>query len=73
MATNRRFFTTHVGSLPQPDDLRDLMSARGDGIPVNKATLEERVARGVDEVVAQQTKAGVDIPCCQSPRGVASM
>ena len=61
MATNGRFLTTHVGSLPRPDDLRDLMWAREDGIPVDKAALEERVSRGVDEVVARQTKAGIDI------------
>src|SRR5207237_7639262 len=31
------------------------------GTPVDTAALEERVRRGVDEVVARQTKAGIDI------------
>jgi 5-methyltetrahydropteroyltriglutamate--homocysteine methyltransferase len=37
------------------------MWAREDGIPVDRAALEERVARAVDEAVARQTKAGIDI------------
>ena len=61
MATTRRFFTTHVGSLPRPDDLIAMMWAREDGIPVDTSALEERVRRGVDEVVARQTQAGIDI------------
>ena len=61
MASHGRFLTTHVGSLPRPDDLRDLMWAREDGIPVDRAALEDRVARAVDEAVARQTKAGIDI------------
>src|SRR5262249_6231265 len=35
--------------------------AREDGIPVDTAAMEERVRTAVDEVVARQTKAGVDI------------
>ena len=35
-----RILTTHTGSLPRPDDLIQMMWAKGDGIPV-------------DEVVAQ--------------------
>jgi len=61
MATNGRFLTTHVGSLPRPDDLIAMMWAGEDGIPVDRAAMEERVCRAVDEVVAQQTKAGIDI------------
>src|SRR5437764_3892416 len=61
MATQGLFLTTHVGSLPRPDDLVAMMWAREDGMPVDAAVLEERVRRGVDEVVAKQTKAGIDI------------
>src|SRR5437660_4009538 len=61
MATSGRFLTTHVGSLPRPDDLIALMWAREDGIPVDKAAMKERVSRAVDEAVARQTKAGIDI------------
>ena len=61
MATHGRFLTTHVGSLPRPDDLKEMMWAREDGTSVDTAALEERVRQGVDEAVARQTKAGIDI------------
>ena len=61
MATSGRFLTTHVGSLPRPEDLMEMMWAREDGIPVDKAAMEERVARAVDEAVSRQTHAGIDI------------
>jgi len=61
MATHGRFLTTHVGSLPRPDDLKEMMWAREDGSPVDTAALEDRIRRAVDEVVAKQTQAGIDI------------
>src|SRR5262252_5635686 len=61
MATHGRFLTTHVGSLPRPDDLIAMMWAREDGIPVDAPAMEERVGRAVDEAVARQVKAGIDI------------
>ena len=61
MASNGRFLTTHVGSLPRPDDLIAMMWAREDGIPVDAAALDERVCRAVDEAVARQAQAGIDI------------
>jgi 5-methyltetrahydropteroyltriglutamate--homocysteine methyltransferase len=61
MTTHGRFLTTHVGSLPRPDDLIAMMWAREDGMPVDTIALEERVCRGVDEVVARQIGAGIDI------------
>ncbi len=59
--THGRFLTTHVGSLPRPQDLMEIMWAREDGIPVDRAAVEERVASGVEDAVAHQVKAGVDI------------
>jgi len=61
MATHGRFLTTHVGSLPRPQDLMEIMWAREDGIPVDRTAVEERVRQGVDDVVARQVRAGVDI------------
>src|SRR3989441_12228901 len=61
MATHGRFLTTHVGSPPRPDDLIAMMWAREDGIPVDRAAMEERVCRAVDEAVARQIQAGIDI------------
>lgn len=56
-----RILTTHTGSLPRPDDLIALMFAREDGIPVDQAAMEERVRAAVDEVMARQVAAGVDV------------
>lgn len=61
MNQNGRILTTHVGSLPRPDDLVEIMFAREDGIPIDRVALEERVDRAVDEAVARQVAAGVDI------------
>src|SRR6266576_6736627 len=61
MATHGRFLTTHVGSRPRPDDLIAMMWAREDGIPVDRAAMEERVCRAVDEAVVRQIQAGIDI------------
>jgi len=61
MNSNGRILTTHVGSLPRPDDLVEIMFAREDGIPIDPAALEERVERAVEEAVARQVAAGVDV------------
>jgi 5-methyltetrahydropteroyltriglutamate--homocysteine methyltransferase len=61
MSSNGRILTTHVGSLPRPDDLVEIMFAREDGIPIDEAALQERVEKAVDEAVARQVAAGVDI------------
>jgi 5-methyltetrahydropteroyltriglutamate--homocysteine methyltransferase len=56
-----RILTTHVGSLPRPDDLIDLLRKEDRGEPFDRAGLEARVAAAVRETVADQAKAGVDI------------
>jgi len=53
--------STHTGSLPRPDDLIQIMWAVGDGIPVDKKALDERVQKAIQEVVDKQVKAGVTI------------
>ena len=57
----QRILTTHTGSLPRPDDLIQIMWAKGDGIPVDQAALDARVASAVDEVVERQVAAGISI------------
>ncbi len=46
-----RILTTHTGSLPRPDDLIQMMWAKGDGIPVDAERSPVRVATAVQEVV----------------------
>ena len=59
--SEKRILTTHTGSLPRPDDLIQIMWAKGDGIPVDERALEERVAAAVDEIVGKQVAAGLSI------------
>ncbi len=61
MASDNRFLTTHVGSLPRPDDLVEMMFAREDGLPIDRAALDERIEQAVIDAVARQVRAGVDI------------
>ena len=56
-----RILTTHTGSLPRPDDLIQMMWAKGDGIPVDGAALSRRIATAVQEIVDRQVDAGVAI------------
>jgi len=56
-----RILTTHVGSLPRPDDLIRTMFAKQEGVPVDPVALEARTREAVAEVVAKQVEAGVDV------------
>jgi 5-methyltetrahydropteroyltriglutamate--homocysteine methyltransferase len=57
-----RILTTHVGSLPRPKDVSDLLLRRAADEAVDPAVFETTVARAVHDVVARQKQAGVDIP-----------
>jgi 5-methyltetrahydropteroyltriglutamate--homocysteine methyltransferase len=59
--STERFLTTHTGSLPRPDDLIRMMYAKEEGVPVERAALEDRVRVAVEESVRRQAEAGVDI------------
>src|SRR6202051_3542563 len=56
-----RILTTHTGSLPRPKPLLDLILAKEQGQSIDAATFEAETAKAVDEIVAQQVAAGVDI------------
>jgi 5-methyltetrahydropteroyltriglutamate--homocysteine methyltransferase len=59
--SNDRILTTHVGSLPRPDDLFELMLARMDGKSVDEAAYAARVRKAVEDSVKQQAGAGLDV------------
>src|SRR3712207_2036339 len=59
--STERILTTHVGSLPRPDDLVQLMYAKQEGQPIDRATFDERVRGAVAEAVAKQQQAGIDV------------
>jgi 5-methyltetrahydropteroyltriglutamate--homocysteine methyltransferase len=58
---NGRILTTHAGSLPRPDALADTIWERIDGKEVDDAKLEELIDSAVDQVVAKQREAGIDV------------
>jgi 5-methyltetrahydropteroyltriglutamate--homocysteine methyltransferase len=59
--STERILTTHVGSLPRPADLADLMIRRDEGEAVAEPVLAARVASACAEAVARQVDAGLDI------------
>ncbi len=56
-----RILTTHVGSLPRPDDLLALMAARMDGKPVDDGAYASTLRRATDDIVNKQIEVGLDI------------
>ena len=56
-----RILTTHAGSLPRPDDLREMVTAKSFGNPYDSAALQARLPQAVAEVVERQLACGVDI------------
>ncbi len=58
---NGQILTTHAGSLPRPDELADTIWERIDGKEVDEAKLEELIDSAVNQVVAKQHEAGIDV------------
>ncbi len=58
--STERILTTHVGSLPRPQDVVDFLFAEDRGEPLDAARFEAVVRRAVDEVVRRQAELGID-------------
>ena len=56
-----RILTTHVGSLPRPQDVVDLLFAQDRGEPVDQALFDATMRRGVADAIRKQEESGVDI------------
>jgi 5-methyltetrahydropteroyltriglutamate--homocysteine methyltransferase len=56
-----RIQTTHIGSLPRPHALLDLMKAHYNGQPFDQAKFETLLAASVNDVVRKQAECGIDI------------
>jgi 5-methyltetrahydropteroyltriglutamate--homocysteine methyltransferase len=56
-----RILTTHGGSLPRPDDLREMVMLKASGEPYDQQALTRRTREAVSEVVRKQQSCGVDI------------
>lgn len=58
---SKSILTTHVGSLPRPEQLIEPIMAKDNGKLYDADVLSELVSKAVDEVVALQLASGVDI------------
>jgi 5-methyltetrahydropteroyltriglutamate--homocysteine methyltransferase len=56
-----RILTTHVGSLPRPADLLDVVQAQEQGKPVDAQAHATRLRAAVGEIVRKQIELGIDI------------
>src|ERR1700689_4359045 len=56
-----RILTTHVGSLPRPQEVVDLLFAQDQGKPCDEEKFEDAVRRAVKQAVEDQLQAGIDI------------
>lgn len=59
--SEQRFLTTHVGSLPRPDALLDLVFTSESGEVVSEAAFEAAVEEATAHVVRRQIEAGLAI------------
>ncbi|MBI1774596.1 MAG: cobalamin-independent methionine synthase II family protein [Proteobacteria bacterium] len=57
-----RILTTHVGSLPRPQELTDMLFRRAADEPVDPTRFEATVAEAVMDAVRRQKRASIDIP-----------
>jgi 5-methyltetrahydropteroyltriglutamate--homocysteine methyltransferase len=56
-----RILTTHVGSLPRPQEVVDLLFAQDRDEPVDAGHFEESMKRAVNDALGKQAEAGIDI------------
>ena len=56
-----RILTTHVGSLPRPQPLVDLLIKKDRDQPYDHAEFERQVTQAVADIVARQVKIGIDV------------
>jgi 5-methyltetrahydropteroyltriglutamate--homocysteine methyltransferase len=61
LTSRDRILTTHVGSLPRPADVAELLFAEERGDPLDPAQLDEVFGRAVADIVRRQRDAGIDV------------
>jgi 5-methyltetrahydropteroyltriglutamate--homocysteine methyltransferase len=59
--STERILTTHVGSLPRPKDVVDLLFAQDRGEPIDEKAFDATIGAAVATVVKRQADAGIDI------------
>jgi 5-methyltetrahydropteroyltriglutamate--homocysteine methyltransferase len=61
MRSAERILTTHVGSLPRGAAVVDLLYKKENGEPYDRAEFDATIGAAVDEAVAKQVEAGIDV------------
>ena len=56
-----RILSTHVGSLPRPEDMLEVLTAKMRGQPIDEPALDTRLPRAVEDIVRQQVDHGLDV------------
>jgi len=56
-----RILTTHVGSLPRPQALVDLLVKKDHNEPYDHAEFDRQVTKAVADIVAHQVAVGIDV------------
>ena len=59
--STERMLTTHVGSLPRPQEVVDFLFAQDRGDAYDSAAFDATMRRAVSDAVAKQVAAGVDV------------
>ena len=59
--SRERILTTHVGSLPRPQNVVDALFAQDRGESLDQATFDETMLQAVADAVAKQVTAGIDV------------
>ena len=60
-SSTNRILTTHVGSLPRPQNVVDFIFAQEKGEPVDMSAFNASMAVAVDDIVKRQVDSGIDI------------
>ncbi len=61
MNDHSRILTTHVGSLPRPDDVCELLLQKDQGKLTDQARFDRRMTAAVSDIVAKQKATGIDL------------
>jgi 5-methyltetrahydropteroyltriglutamate--homocysteine methyltransferase len=56
-----RIQTTHIGSLPRPHDLLDIMKAKLNKRPYDESEFQAKLSKAVADTVKRQVECGIDI------------
>lgn len=59
--STERILTTHVGSLPRPSDLAEILERKESGKPYDADAFDRAAERAVGEIVGKQVEAGIDV------------